>query len=549
MFVSLTLNANNSRALQMMKTEQRVALVIGNNIYNSSRLNKLRNPINDAQSMRDKLQTLGFTVHYGENLSVRDMDKKLRTFSNKLSKGGVGLFFFAGHGVESQGKNYLMGKDSNLVNKNDIAYESLELNKVIDSMKNSGNRLNIVLLDACRNDPFTRSGGGGLAKVDNAKGMFIAYATSPGDVADDGSGKHGVFTQEILNNIDSEGITLNKLFKKVKSDVYNKTNKRQRPSTHYDIIGEFFFRLPTNGDMTSAVQKVQNKSSFNFKNEAPTNFSLTINPSPSDAKVSITNIQPRYYDGIRLKKGTYNINVSKSGYITKRGNINLEEDTSINVSLDKSQRVVNSSTQYNNGIINHNGYSYKTVKSPYTGKIWLDRNLGASRVCKSLDDKKCYGDYIQWGRGADGHEKENSSTTSTLASSYKPNHSKFIKSNEKNKYDWLRTKNNNLWQGANGKNSVCPSGYRIPTIEELEKETIKQGVENNKDAFNNFLRLPSAGYRDSNSGSLSSQGSGGNVWSSSVSGSYSRNLVFDPGGAGSDGSGRAYGLSVRCVRD
>jgi len=146
---------------RMMQTEQRVALVIGNNLYDSDRLSKLRNPINDAKAMRDKLKTLGFKVSYGENLSIRDMDKKLRSFSVKLKAGGVGLFFFAGHGVESRGSNYLMGKDSKLKDKEDIAYESLELNKVIAKMKNSGNRLNIVLLDACRNDPFSRSGGGG----------------------------------------------------------------------------------------------------------------------------------------------------------------------------------------------------------------------------------------------------------------------------------------------------------------------------------------------------------------------------------------------------
>ncbi len=242
---SMILNASTDRALKMMKTEQRVALVIGNNNYNSDRLSTLRNSINDAKAMKNKLQTLGFKVYYGENLTVREMDKKLRSFSLKLSTGGVGLFFFAGHGVESKGKNYLMGKDSNLLDKEDIAYESLELNKVIDKMKNSGNRLNVVLLDACRNDPFSRSGGGGLAKVNNAKGMFIAYATSPGDVASDGRGKHGVFTQEILNNIDAKGVSIHNVFKNVKRDVYSKTNQRQRPWTHDDIIGEFFFNMPS----------------------------------------------------------------------------------------------------------------------------------------------------------------------------------------------------------------------------------------------------------------------------------------------------------------
>jgi len=229
---------------KIMQTELRTALVIGNNNYDSPRLLKLKNPVNDAMAMKSKLKILGFKVIYGENLSVRDMDKKLRKFSAELRKGGVGLFFFAGHGLELMGKNYLMGKDSKLFDKNDISYESLELNKVIDKMKNSGNRLNMVLLDACRNDPFSRSGGGGLAKVDKAKGMFIAYATSPGDVASDGSGKNGVFTEQILTYINEPNLPLGRLFKKIKKGVYDKTDQRQRPWTHDDIIGEFYFNLP-----------------------------------------------------------------------------------------------------------------------------------------------------------------------------------------------------------------------------------------------------------------------------------------------------------------
>ncbi|MEA2099243.1 MAG: caspase family protein [Campylobacterota bacterium] len=360
-----TTNAITDRSLKMMKSEQRVALVIGNNNYNSDRLSKLKNPINDAKAMSTKLKSLGFKVYYGENLSVRAMDKKLRSFSSKLSAGGVGLFFFAGHGIEHSGKNYLMGKDSNLVDKDDIAYESLELNKVIDKMKNSGNRLNIVLLDACRNDPFSRSGGGGLAKVDNAKGMFIAYATSPGDEASDGSGKHGVFTKQILKHIDENGVTLNKLFKNIKRDVYNKTNQRQRPWTHDDIIGEFFFTLPTNTALGTSnsfeAKKPKNQSSFSFKNEAPTTFSLTINPTPRDAKVSITNIKPKYYDGIRLKKGSYIIKVSKSGYITKKGKVDLEDNFSADIVLEKIIGISNSFEPSN---------SKKIYKEKDTGLIW-----------------------------------------------------------------------------------------------------------------------------------------------------------------------------------
>ncbi len=190
---------------------------------------------------------------------------------------------------------------------------------------------------------------------------------------------------------------------------------------------------------------------------------------------------------------------------------------------------------------------YKIIISPYTNKKWLDRNLGASRVCTSYNDKKCYGDYFQWGRRADGHEKKNSNLASTLSSSDYPNHSKFIKA--PSPYDWRIGQNNNLWQSVSGKSNACPKDFRVPKISELLAETTKQGVKNQKDAYNNFLKLPSAGYRFYGSASLLYQGSEGRVWSSSVSGSNSQVLYFGLYDSDTSRYGRANGVSVRCVKD
>ncbi len=150
----------------------------------------------------------------------------------------------------------------------------------------------------------------------------------------------------------------------------------------------------------------------------------------------------------------------------------------------------------NTGEITHNGVTYGTVTSPYTGRVWLDRNLGASRVCTAFNDGACYGDYYQWGRNADGHEKSNSSTSSTKALSINPGHSYFIN----NAYDWTSDDNDGIqrssqWSATNG-SSICPIGFRVPTIEELRSETIDQGVENYADVFDNFLKVPVAGYRN-----------------------------------------------------
>jgi hypothetical protein len=257
-------SSGTDRSLKMMSVEQRVALVIGNDQYDSKRLTSLQNPVNDARAMRNKLRQLGFKVIYGENLGNRFMKKKVNEFGSEIRKGGVGLFFFAGHGVEFGGKNFLMAKDSKMLSPEDMEFEALALERVMAKMRHAGNRLNIVLLDACRNDPFSRSSGGGLAKVEKAEGMFVAYATAPGKVASDGSGKNGVFTENILRHIDQAGVPIERMFKNIKRDVIVQTSNRQRPWTHSDIVGDFFFRLPAgkapkHSDIVTVPQTVEPK--------------------------------------------------------------------------------------------------------------------------------------------------------------------------------------------------------------------------------------------------------------------------------------------------
>ena len=201
--------------------------------------------------------------------------------------------------------------------------------------------------------------------------------------------------------------------------------------------------------------------------------------------------------------------------------------------------------------LTHNGTTYGSVVSPYTGKVWLDRNLGASQVCTALDDTSCYGDYYQWGRDADGHQVSTSTTTSTQATGITDVGTDFITLSS----DWTtadgdgasRTVN---WSATDG-SSICPVGYRVPTIDELTAETTlaSTAVTNNTDAFNNFLKLPSAGRRNFLNGSVVFQGSNGIMWSSSVSGSLSNFLFFNSSNAYTYYYYRAYGFSVRCVKD
>ena len=188
------------------------------------------------------------------------------------------------------------------------------------------------------------------------------------------------------------------------------------------------------------------------------------------------------------------------------------------------------------------------VTNPATGKIWMDRNLGATQVATSSTDAASYGDLYQWGRRTDGHQCRTSPTTATLSSIDQPGNGNFITINS-GKNDWRSPQNNNLWQGVNGVNNPCPTGYRLPTETEIDAERLSWSSNNAVGAFGSPLKLPMSGYRDYSLGSLNSVGTNGNYWSSTVSGTSSRFLDFGSSNAGMSTDSRAYGFSVRCLKD
>jgi uncharacterized protein (TIGR02145 family) len=188
------------------------------------------------------------------------------------------------------------------------------------------------------------------------------------------------------------------------------------------------------------------------------------------------------------------------------------------------------------------------VTNPTTGKIWMDRNLGATQVATSSTDIASYGDYYQWGRAADGHQISTSPTTTTLSSTDTPGHGDFITINSVPN-DWRNPQNNTLWQGVNAVNNPCPSGYRLPTDLEWDAERLSWSSNNAAGAFASPLKLPVAGNRDHNSGLLGSVGAGGLYWSSTVSSYQSIRLYFDSSTANVGTGLRAYGRSVRCLKN
>ena len=186
------------------------------------------------------------------------------------------------------------------------------------------------------------------------------------------------------------------------------------------------------------------------------------------------------------------------------------------------------------------------VMNPITGKIWMDRNLGASQVATSLTDPLAYGDLYQWGRRSDGHQCRNSATISALSSTDQPPYGSFITTNS----DWRSSQNINLWQGANGINNPCPIGYRLPTETELDAERASWTSQNQTGAFASPLKLPLAGTRHSSDGLTYGATGIGFYWGSTIKDNvYSGGLFYSSTGVNTGRADRGDGNSVRCIKN
>ena len=229
--------------IEEMESEQRVALVIGNGAYENS---PLKNPANDARVMSQTLRDCGFRVIEKINANRREMREALREFETQIRQGGVGLFYFAGHGMQVQGRNFLVPIGADVQAENEVEDESIDASLVLRKMEDAGNRLNIVILDACRNNPFARSfrsGTRGLVQMDAATGSILCYATAPGMVAEDGSGDNGLYTSMLLKYIETPGVEIKELFMKVRVDVLEASSEQQVPWESSSLTGSFYFVL------------------------------------------------------------------------------------------------------------------------------------------------------------------------------------------------------------------------------------------------------------------------------------------------------------------
>jgi formylglycine-generating enzyme required for sulfatase activity len=226
-----------------MAEAKRVALVMGNSAYQS--FAALPNPVNDAKLMQKALEEVGFEVTLVLDADQAAMKRAMLEFGRTLRKGvDASIFYYAGHGVQVKGKNYLIPIEANVEDEDEVGVQTIDVNDFLETMESAKSPVNIVVLDACRNNPLnaSRGGGGGLASVNAPRGSYIAYSTGPGRVAADGDGSNSPYTVALASVLVTPGLKLEDVFKKTREKVLASTADSQVPWETSSIKGDFYFK-------------------------------------------------------------------------------------------------------------------------------------------------------------------------------------------------------------------------------------------------------------------------------------------------------------------
>jgi len=302
-----------------LQKEKKIALVIGNGTYNAS---ILANPENDARAIADVLQKLGFSVFKYENLDQSSMKRVIDEFGDKLKNNDVGLFYYAGHGIQAKGYNYLIPVDAHLKTEEEVDYDCVRADRVLSLMESSGTKINIIILDACRNNPFERSwtrsaAGMGLAFMNAPKGTLIAYATAPGSTASDGSANNGLYTSAILQSILIPNITIIEMFQNVRNIVAGKSDNEQIPWESTSMTGDFYFNLKNETTTTDS----KNMTGVIKKDTAGKERSVIQRPNRNNGNINPGSLYAR--NQLRSNNGSHLFRISYS--LAGRTSISLKE--------------------------------------------------------------------------------------------------------------------------------------------------------------------------------------------------------------------------------
>ena len=269
-----------------------MALVIGNAAYKNA--TPLSNTINDAVIMADALKSLGFELVGGKaqtNLDKSGLDNVIRKFGETIRGKRVAFLYYSGHGVQVDGRNYLIPTSANVVSRTDVKYELVNVDNVLEDMNASGTKVNIIVLDACRNNPFGDKGlrgtVSGLAVMDAPSGTLVAYATGPGKTAADGVGKNSPYTESLARIIKEPGLDIEDVFREVGKDVQIKTGGVQVPWKMDSLTEKFSFRVT--GEVEGAIQTAggPGPASVLPKPETPRTGSINVKSTPAGAMVYV----------------------------------------------------------------------------------------------------------------------------------------------------------------------------------------------------------------------------------------------------------------------
>jgi hypothetical protein len=227
--------------------ERRVALVIGNATY---KVNPLKNPVNDSTDMARSLRSVGFDVIEANNTTLTQMREATRRFADKLGNSDVGLVYYSGHGVEVKGKNYLIPVNADIKREYEVVDQAFDASQFLEMMDNirgpNNKRVNILIVDACRNNELQkswRSTNNGLARMDAPGGTFISFATAPGRVAADGVGRNSPYTKHLLQALKQPNVPIEQVFKVVRRNVMEETKGEQIPWENSSLVGDFYFTV------------------------------------------------------------------------------------------------------------------------------------------------------------------------------------------------------------------------------------------------------------------------------------------------------------------
>ena len=498
-------------AINAQNNEKRIALVIGNSAYLHG--GALKNPVNDANLIATTLQGLGFTVIKKLNANLRTMQTASADFKNKLKDFDVALFFYAGHGIQVDGINYLVPVDATLDNREMAKYDAFNINDINDAFMANGQNTNIMILDACRNDPFrswARGGERGFTKIDNpSKGTIIAFATQPGSTAADGEGTNGLYTSKLVvqmkisQNIES-------VFKNTRKAVNDASGGNQVPQDWSSLMDDFYFKTPSGNISTNnSINNTEpEESGFVQGNVAESYGSISI-----DSEIGGT----LYIDGVY--KGDINAN-STGNKLTKMTpgshSLKIEGDETwektITVSKDQTAKVSAKSTKVKDLpdqlFDSRDNKYYKIVK--IGTQVWMAENLA-------------------FNAGSNCWAYDNSQSNVT-------------------KYGYLYD-----WETAK---YACPSGWHLPSKSDFETLLNNVGGSGSV-AYQALIPSGSSGFSapfggwQSKNGNFRNLGDYVGFWSSSVDDGIGAWYIYVTvyGKKAGVSSFKCLGLSVRCLQD